>query len=411
MAIPDEYKIEGLVHKADNITAYQAYHPIHGTVAIYTVDDTLSTERGSAVKKRLYQSGIQMRSISQLNLPFVTKVLEVSQNPNEPYIITEYTKYNLQELIDDGVKLKPKRIYHIFLQVLNAIINLSENGWQVDRLSPYQIKLNDIHQGNGSFTIIGSGSFQTTVTQTIPISTQGKITNTVTLKTEKSPDTVIAPTQTLKDSTLEKTQTLKGTTVPGQSSSGIEPTITLPQGNGTLEGEKDVRLIQRNVYLLGEIAYQLLFGRKYHRSDNVAAANIRKLSSKWRTILDKALSPSLNVRYNSYEAMFRDVHKSLTRNKRIAIGVTPLIALALIAGLCFGINKYIEYKETKEIMSSEAGQAIESFLNIIDKTNDDFPELQEPSSSQENDDAILRPFDEITAQQNQIQKPQTKNER
>ena len=109
--------------------------------------------------------------------------------------------------------------------------------------------------------------------------------------------------------------------------------------------------------------------------------------------------------------MFRDVHKSLTRNKRIAIGVTPLIALALIAGLCFGINKYIEYKETKEIMSSEAGQAIESFLNIIDKTNDDFPELQEPSSSQENDDAILRPFDEITAQQNQIQKPQTKNER
>ena len=401
MAIPDEYKIEGLVHKAGNITAYQAYHPIHGTVVIYTVDDTLPAERGSAAKKRLYQGGVQLRSISQLDLPFVTKVLEVSQNPNEPYIITEYTKYNLQEIIDDGVKLKPERIYHISSKVLNAIINLRENGWQVDRLSPYQIKLNGINQGDVSFTIIGGSSFQTTVTKTISISTRGKITNTITLKTEKSPDTVIAPTQTLKDSTLEETQTLKSTTTPSQLPLGIEPTITLPRGDRTLEGEKDVRLIQRNIYLLGEIAYQLLFGRKYHRSDNDAVANIRQLSSKWRTILNKALSPSLNVRYNSYEAMLRDVNKSLTKNKRIAISVIPLIALTLIAGLYFGINKYIEYKETKKIMSSEAGQAIESFLNIIYKTNDDFPKLKEPSLSQKNDDAILKPFDDITAQQKQ----------
>jgi len=208
---------------------------------------------------------------------------------------------------------------------------------------------------------------------------------------------VIAPTQTLKDSTLEKTQTLKGTTTPGQSPSGIEPTVTLPQGEGTLEGEKDIRLIQRNIYLLGEIAYQLLFGRKYHRSDNAAVANIKKLSSKWRTILDKALSPSLDVRYNSYEAMLRDVNKSLTRNKKIAIGVTPLIALTLIAGLYFGINKYIEYKETQKIMSSEAGQAIESFLNIVNKTNSEFPKLQEPASTpyRPDDDAILKPFEKI----------------
>lgn len=401
MAIPDEYEIKGLVHKADNITVYQAVHIIHGNVVIYTVDDTLPDELGSTVRKRLYQWGIQMRSISQLNLPFVTKALEVSQNPNEPYIVTKYIKHNLQELIDDSVKLSPQRVFHIFSQILNAIISLSEvreNGRQTDCLSPYQIKLNDIYQGNASLTIIGSSSIQTAATKTIPISTQRKITNTITLKTEKSPDTAIAPTQTLKDGTLEKTQTLKGFTTGGQSSSGMEPTVTLPQDDGTSESQKEVRLIQRNIYLFGEIAYHLLFGRKYYRSDGAAAANIRKLSSKWRTILDKSLSPSLNIRYNSYEAMLHDVNKAITRNKKIAISVMPLIVLTLIAGLYFGINKYLEYKETQKIMSSEAGQAIESFLNIIDKTNNDFPELQEPSLFQAKDANVLKPFNETSPQ-------------
>jgi len=394
MAIPGEYKIEGLVHKADNITVHQAYHPIHGTVAIYTVDDTLPAKRAIPVKNRLYQWGLQMRNISQLNLPFVTKSLEVSQNPNEPYIITEYTKHNLQELVDDGIKLEPKRIYQIFSQVLKAIVNLRENSWQVDRLSPYQIKLNDIHQGNGSYTIIGDGSFQITVTKTISNATQGNITNTATLKTEKSPDTGITPTQTLMDSTLDVTQTIKRTTAHSQSPLPTEPTV-IPQGDEALEGKKDIRLVQRNIYLLGEIAYQLLFGRKYYRSDKAAVANIKKLGSKWRTILNKTLSPSLDVRYNSYEAMLRDVNRSLTRNKKIVIGVTPLIALALIAGLYFGINKYNEYRKRQDIMGSDAGKVITEFLDVIDKTNDDLPQLQDPASSQENDDDILKPFNEI----------------
>jgi hypothetical protein len=49
-------------------------------------------------------------------------------------------------------------------------------------------------------------------------------------------------------------------------------------------------------------------------------------------------------------------------------------------------------------MSSEAGQAIESFLNIIDKTNNDFPELQEPSLFQAKDANVLKPFDEASPQ-------------
>ena len=401
MAIPNEYTIEKLLDKTEKITVYRAYHPIHGTVAVYTPNDALPPEAANTVRKTLYQRGIQMRSISQLNLPFVTRALEVSQNPNEPYIITEYVKYNLQNAINDCVKLKPKRVYQIFSQILSAIVSLAENGWQIDFLEPYQIKLDDIHQGNITFTAIGIGGFQTTGTKTISIST-GKLPSTITLKTEKDSATILPPTQTLKDSIIEKPQTLKNNFTEGQSQpSGIEPTITLLQGDTTSEGEKELRLTQRNIHILGDIAYQLLFGKKYHLSDIAVAVNINKLGSKWRTILDRALSLSLDIHYNSYEVMLHDVNKVITRNKRIAVGAMPLIVLGLIAGVYLGINKYIEYKETQKIMSSEAGQAVESFLNIIDKTKSDFPQLQKPSSSQDNDDVILKPFDEIAAPQKQ----------
>ena len=75
-----------------------------------------------------------------------------------------------------------------------------------------------------------------------------------------------------------------------------------------------------------------------------------------------------------------------------------MITLALIAGLYFGVNKYIEYHETQKIMNSDAGKIIKSFLDIIDKTNNDFPKLQDPVSSQEKDNEILKPFDAISAE-------------
>jgi serine/threonine protein kinase len=398
MAIPHEYTIGKLLDKTGNITVYQACHPIHGTVVVYIPNDALPPETATAVKKTLYHSGIQMRNISQLDLPFVTRALEVSQNPNEPYIITEYVKYNLQNAINDCVKLKPKRAYRILSQILSAIVYLAENGWQIDSLEPYQIKLYDMHQGNITFTTIGSGGLRTSGTRTIPVST-GKLSSTITLKTEKDSVTIFPPTQTLKDSTIEKTQTLKNNFTEGQSRSrGIEPTVTLLQGDTASEGEKELRLTQRNIYLLGDIAYQLLFGKKYHRSDKAAAVNIHKLGSKWRIILDKALNPSLDIRYNSYEVMLYEVNRVITRNKRIAVGVAPLMILGLIAGVYFGINKYIEYKKTQEIMASKPGQAVKFFLDIINKTDSNFPPPPEPSSS---DDVILKPFDEITTPQKQ----------
>ncbi len=345
MAIPDEYKIEEVVRKTENMMVCRADHPIHGTVIIYMPDDALPSEAAATVKRHLYQSGIQMRSISQLYLPFVTRALEVSQNPNEPYIITGYSKYNLEKLINEDVRLKPKRIYQIFSKVLQAIISLSENGWQTDRLNPYQIKLSDIHEGDATITALLSTGFQPTVTGTIPISKEERLSDTV----------------------------------------------TLPQ-DAILAGEKELRLVQRNIYILGDLVYQLLFGEKYHLSDSNAIVNIRKLSAKWRTVLDRALSPSIEDRYESYESMLRDIERALSRNKRIAIAIAPLVVLLLIVGGLFGYRQRHRY----QIMTSEAGQAIKNFLDIVDKTESDFPE---PSSvSQEpNDDSILKPFDEIAA--------------
>ncbi|MHC4158557.1 MAG: hypothetical protein ACYSSO_05700 [Planctomycetota bacterium] len=377
MAIPDEYKIEEVVRKKDNMMVCRANHPIHGTVIIYMPDDTLPSETATTIKRHLYQSGIQMRSISQLYLPLVTRTLEVSQNPNEPYIITEYSKYDLEKLINDDIRLKPKRIYQIFSKVLQAIMSLLENGWQTDCLDPCQIELSTIHEGDVTFTALPSTGFQT-ATRTIHISKEGRLSDTATLTTEKDSASVFPPTQTRKDdATINR------------SRSGIEPTITLPQ-NGTLAGEKELSLVQRNIYILGGLAYQLLFGEKYHLSDSNAIVNIRKLSAKWRSVLYKALRPSLEDRYESYESMLRDIKRALSKNKRIAIAITPLIVLLLIVGGLFGHRRYRRY----QIMTSEAGQAIKSFLDIVDKTESEFPE---PSTvfKEPNDDFILKPFDEF----------------
>jgi len=382
MAIPNEYTIEGVVRKINNMVVYRADHPIHGTVIIYMPDDAIPPEAFAIVKRDLYKSGVQMRCISQLCLPFVSKTLEVSQNPNEPYIITEYSKYDLEKLINEGVKLKPKRIYQIFLQVLEAIMSLSENGWQTDRLEPYQIQLSNIHEGDVTITALLSTGFE-----------ESKLTDTMIPETEEDSASVFPPTQTLKDNTIENTQTLKNDITIDQSHADIDQTLTLQQ-DSNLAGEKERTLIQRNIYILGSLAYQLLFGEKYHLSDSNAVVNISKLSAKWRAVLDKALSPSLEDRYESYEAMLCDISRALSRNKRIAITIAPLIVLLLIAGGVLGYKQYHRHK----IMSSEAGQAIKNFLDIVNKTNSEFPTPYKLSEHESNDDTILRPFDEITNQ-------------
>ena len=120
MALPAEYVIEDAVRSIDEVIVYRANHPIHGKVNIYLPDQALPAGLSGEVKKRLYQSGLQMRDISLLNVGLLTKSLEVSQNPNEPYIVTKYSKHDIEEMINNGVTLNPKRIFMILSQFMTT---------------------------------------------------------------------------------------------------------------------------------------------------------------------------------------------------------------------------------------------------------------------------------------------------
>jgi hypothetical protein len=84
-------------------------------------------------------------------------------------------------------------------------------------------------------------------------------------------------------------RTPKATTPAYTAHDDIGRTATLDESAQLKYAQKQLRMTQRNIYFLGNITYQLLFGRKYEPSDKVVAANIRKLSRRWRKILDKAL--------------------------------------------------------------------------------------------------------------------------
>ena len=141
MALPSEYVVEDAVRSIDDVIVYRANHPIHGTVNVYLPDDTLPLEFAATVRKHLYQNGLQMRNVSLLNVPFATKALEVSQNPNEPYIVTKYSKHDLEDFISNGLTIKPRRMFVILSQLLEAIINLAANGCLIERVHPRQVKL------------------------------------------------------------------------------------------------------------------------------------------------------------------------------------------------------------------------------------------------------------------------------
>ena len=116
MPLPDEYIIEEVVRNIDDVIVYRADHPIHGMVNVYLPDDTLPQEVLKKARQRLYKKGLKMRELALMNLPFIAKALEVSQNPNEPYIVTQYTEHDLEWLISNGVTLKPKRMFVILSQ-------------------------------------------------------------------------------------------------------------------------------------------------------------------------------------------------------------------------------------------------------------------------------------------------------
>jgi hypothetical protein len=385
MSLPIEFLIENAVGSIGDVIVYRAEHPIHGTVSVYQLDDNLPSALVNEAKMRLYKTGLQVRNMSLQNPRFVTKALEVSQNPNEPYVVTEYRKYDIEELINNGVTLKPKRVFLILSQVLEAITNLTSNNWPIDRIHARQIKLSQLHTGNISFSVIEKLEDS--------IST-GKIGDDSMADGQKNALSPEDPTRTVavtekkdvKQEPQEKTHF-------NEEHADVDSTSTLDKNTSSENALKESRTVQRNVNLLGNLAYQLLFGRKYVSSDKLSVANIRELGRRWRKVLEGALSEDAAGRYETYEKMLSDIRKASNRNKRLAIASVPfLIVLAVIAGY-FSYERYREHK----IMTSEAGQAIKNFLDIVNETKDVFPELTTPEAEKNKPDeqAILRSFENI----------------
>ena len=387
MSLPSEYVIENAIGSIGDIIIYRAEHPIHGTVSVYQLDDNLPAGFVEEAKKRLYQSGLRMRDMSLLNPRFVTKTLEVSQNPNEPYVVTKYAKYDLEELINNGVTLKPKRVFLILSQVLEAIVNMAVNGRLIDRVNARQIKLSQLHTGNINFSVIEEIEEGIDAGRVSVNSVGGEPANP-----DENAVSSADPTRTVP--ITEKADEKQ----PHKDKAHAEhpdpdATSTLDK-NVPVEGVRnELRTAQRNIYILGNIAFQLLFGRKYLSSDKLSVANIRELGRRWRKVLERALSEDAAGRYETYEKMLSDIRKASNRNKRVAIASVPfLIVLAVIAGY-FSYERYREHK----IMTSEAGQAIKNFLDIVNETKDKFPELTKPQAEPNKPDeqTILSSFDNI----------------
>jgi len=385
MSLPIEFLIENAVGSIGDVIVYRAEHPIHGTVSVYQLDDNLPSGLVNEAKRRLYQTGLQMRDMSVQNLRFVTKALEVSQNPNEPYVVTEYRKYDLEELINNGVTLKPKRVFLILSQVLDAITNLTANNWSIDRIHARQIKLSQLHTGNISFSVIEK--LEDTISA-------GRIDDNSIADEQKKASSAEEPTRTVAvTEKIDEKQELQEKTNTNEEHTNIDVTSTLDKDTSAENARKKSRTVQRNIHILGNLAFQLLFGRKYVPSDKVSAANIRELGRRWRRVLEKTLNEKTAERYDTYENMLRNIRNATNRNKRLAIASVPfLIVLAVVAGY-FGYERYREHK----IMTSEAGQAIENFLEIVNKTQDEIPELIKPQAEPNKPDeqAILSPFDNI----------------
>lgn len=390
MSLPIEFLIEDAVRSIGDVIVYRAEHPIHGTVNVYQPDDNLSSDLAEETKNRLYESGLRMRDMSLLNPRFVTKALEVSQNPNEPYVVTKYAKYDLEELINNGVTLKPKRTFVILSQVLEAIVNLAANGWPIDRVYARQVKLPQLHTGNINLTVFEDMEEGISVSKVGTPAAIGEPSDEITTKAVSSAGTTqtVAITQS-----ADETQAQKDEAHAHAVHLDIDATSTLNKNIPIEDARKQLRTAQRNIYILGDITYQLLFGRKYQSSDKLSVANIRKLGRRWRKVLERALSEDIARRYDTYENMLRDLRKASNRNKRLAIASVPFLILLAVIGSYFAYERYREHK----IMTSEAGQAIKSFLDIVNETQDEFPELTKPETEPNKPDeqTILSPFDNI----------------
>jgi hypothetical protein len=378
MSLPSEYTIEEAVKPIGNVVAYRANHPIHGKVNIYLPDYTLSRQLVRATADKLYRDGLRLRDLSVQDVPLIEKTLEVSQNPNEPYIVTASIEHDLEEHISNGLTVKAKNIFRILRQVLEAISNLSAIGWSVDRIHPAQIKLPQAQGGQISFSVI----------EGLEYSTEPHEMTTDSANNVSREEIGKSQLQTVRISqTPDETPTQQVSIPPPKEH---EPNAGLDSGENKPTHSRTTR---RNIYLLGTMCYQLLFARKYGAGDKTALENIASLPRRWRRVLNKTLSEDQENRYHDYGAMLNDVRRALNRNRRTAIASIPVLVILI---LILGYQAYGRYHRHK-IMTSEAGQAIESFLEIVNTTDDEFGPLEKPETARPgpNEQTILSPFDKI----------------
>jgi hypothetical protein len=388
MSLPNEYVIEEAVRHLEGVVVYRANHPIHGTVNIYLPDRTLPAASVRAAARRLYQNGLQMREMSVRNVALVTKALEVSQNPNEPYIVTEVLEDDLEELISNGLMVKPKRMFRILSQILQALTNLARAGWPVDRVDSRQIKLPQAHGSEISFNVIEGLDRSIDVgKETAELVDEAPGPEAEEAKVRPAEQVNKAQSQTVEITRASEEAQTRGISAPVPAEH--EHSDNAESG----DVQSQVRTSRRNIYILAKMCYQLLFGRKYHAGDQVAAANVRKLARRWRRVLDKALSQDVDHCYDTYEAMLEELRKALNRNRRLAIASVPVWLLLALIGSYFAYERYHRYK----IMTSPAGHVIKKFLDIVDQTDDRLAELKEPEPTPPapDDETILQPFDRI----------------
>ena len=394
MSLPSDFVIEDAVGSIGDLIIYRADHPIHGKVSVYLPDENLPPKLAGTVRSRLYQSGLRMRQISLLNLRFVAKALEVSQNPNEPYVITQHAKYSLEELIGNGVTIKTKRMFVVLAQVLEAIVSLAANGWAISRIQARQIKMPQVNTGDVSLAIIEDAeqSIGANEVEAVAACAPRDDGGTKTLPAERaSDDTTLIETAPAAESS-DRVQTLMEPAPTDITDRSADHSVVYRAGLPTADVEDAPMVVQRNIRALGSITYQLLFGRKYVPGDELALADVAGLSARWRRVLERALSEDADRSYDKYESMLRDVRRASNRNRRLAVGSVPLLlVLAVVAGY-LGYERYRRHK----IMTSEAGQAIKSFLDIVNESQEEFPALERPQpQSKPDEETILEPFSKI----------------
>ncbi len=385
MSLPSEYTLEEVISSIEDINVYAATHPIHGKVNVYLPDKALPPQFAAAAKRRLYRTGLQLRNLSLLDVPLLARALEVSQNPNEPYIVTAYAEHDFEQLISNGITVKPRRMFAMLYQALQAVINLAADGWIVDRINPRQIKLADVDAGEILFSIVEGAQQQITFAEPPASSSPG---GTAPDRPQSDPNRTMAITQKIDDDEPQddpdRTQELP-----------CDPDSTIAVAGNVYDriAEQQQETARMNITILGGITYQLIFGRQFEVDDETCSTQMAKLSKRWRRILARALSRDPQQQYQTYEVMLRDLKKASSRNRRAAVASIPFIVLIAAAGGYAGYERYREHR----IATSEAGQAIKSFLDIVSAPDDKFDDIEPPAplAPEPNDEQIMEPFKTI----------------